>query len=102
QMEQFRRDLNIRPGHEWDLFEGLDVPETELRPFLADCPFAVPLTEEGRKLSAPLVAVPPALPMPKTAGRKMSTQGGFGDILAEIGRGQGELRDLAEHIMTTS
>ena len=40
--------------------------------------------------------------MPKVAGRKMSTQGGFGDILAEIGRGQGELKDLAEHIMTTS
>ena len=26
----------------------------------------------------------------------MSTQGGFGDILAEIGRGQGELKDLAD------
>ncbi len=40
--------------------------------------------------------------MPKTAGRKMSTQGGFGEILAEIGRGQGELKELAAHIMTTS
>ena len=28
--------------------------------------------------------------------------GGFGDILAEIGRGQGELKELAEHIVTTS
>jgi pyruvate dehydrogenase E1 component len=102
QMEQFRSELNIRPGREWDLFEGLDVPEAELRSFLAGCPFATPLTPEGRKLSAPVVTVPPVLPMPKTAGRRMSTQGGFGDILAEIGRGQGELRDLAEHIMTTS
>src|ERR1700684_4517635 len=40
--------------------------------------------------------------MPRLSGRKMSTQGGFGEILAEIGRGQGELKDLAAHIVTTS
>jgi pyruvate dehydrogenase E1 component len=102
QMEQFRRDMNIRPGHEWDLFEGLDVPEAELRAFLDNVPFATKLTPEGRFLSAPMVHVPAALPVPKLTGRKMSTQGGFGDILAEIGRGQGELKDLAQHIMTTS
>ena len=49
-----------------------------------------------------MVAVPAALPMPRVAGRKVSTQSGFGDILAEIGRGQGELKALADHIMTTS
>ena len=27
QTETFRQAMNIRPGHEWDLFEGLDVPE---------------------------------------------------------------------------
>ncbi|PPQ27417.1 transketolase [Rhodopila globiformis] len=102
QMEQFRQDMNIRPGHEWDPFEGLDVPEAELRAFLDGCPFGTPLTPEGRKLTAPTVHIPPALPMPKLAGRKMSTQGGFGEILAEIGRGHGELRELATHIMTTS
>ena len=102
QMEQFRRDMNIRPGHEWDLFEGLDVPEAELRAFLDEVPFGTPLTPEGRFLSAPNVHVPATLPVPKLAGRKMSTQGGFGDILAEIGRGQGELKDLAQHIVTTS
>ena len=102
QMEVFRAAMGIRPGHEWDLFEGLDVPEDELRAFLAACPFATPLTPEGRALSAPMVPVPAALPMPKLAGRKMSTQAGFGDILAEIGRGQGELKALAEHIVTTS
>ena len=102
QMEQFRQDMHIRPGHEWDMFEGLDVTEDELRSFLAACPFATPLTPEGRALSAPVVPVPEKLPLPKLAGRKMSTQGGFGDILAEIGRGQGELKDLAAHIMTTS
>jgi len=102
QMNLFRTEMNIRPGHEWDLLEGLDVPESELRQFLRDCPFATPLTQEGRALSAPAVSVPAILPTPKLAGRKMSTQGGFGDILAEIGRGQGDCKDLAEHIMTTS
>ena len=102
QMEGFRAAMGIRPGHEWDLFEGLDVPEDELRTFLDACPFATPLTPEGRFLSAPSVPVPAALPVPKLAGRKMSTQAGFGDILAEIGRGQGELKALAQHIVTTS
>ena len=102
QMEGFRRSMDIRPGHEWDAFEGLDVPEQELRTFLDACPFATKLTPEGRMLSAPMVPVPAVLPTPKLAGRKMSTQAGFGDILAEIGRGQGELKALAEHIVTTS
>jgi pyruvate dehydrogenase E1 component len=102
QMDLFRTEMNIRPGHEWDMLEGLDVPEPELRQFLRDCPFATPLTPKGRALSAPAVFVPAVLPTPKLAGRKLSTQGGFGDILAEIGRGQGELKDLAAHIMTTS
>jgi pyruvate dehydrogenase E1 component len=102
QMEEFRAQMRIRPGHEWDRFEGLDVPEAELAAFLDACPFAATLTPEGRTLTAPFVAVPAALPMPRVAGRKVSTQGGFGDILAEIGRGQGELKDLAAHILTTS
>jgi pyruvate dehydrogenase E1 component len=46
--------------------------------------------------------VPTALPLPKLAGRKPSTQAGFGEIMAEIGRGQGDLAPLAEHIVTTS
>jgi pyruvate dehydrogenase E1 component len=102
QMEGFRAAMGIRLGREWDLFEGLDVPEPELRAFLDACPFATKLTPEGRSLNAPAVPVPAALPVPKLAGRRMSTQAGFGDILAEIGRGQGELKALAEHIVTTS
>jgi pyruvate dehydrogenase E1 component len=102
QMELFRAEMGIRPGHEWDLFEGLDTPEAELRAFVDACPFATPLTPEGRTLSAPLVSVPPSLPAPNAAGRKMSTQAGFGDILAEIGRGQGAYKELAQHIVTTS
>lgn len=102
QMEGFREQMRIRPGHEWDRFEGLDVPEDELAGFLRACPFATKLTPEGRALSAPFVAVPATLPLPNVAGRKFSTQSGFGEILAEIGRGQGPLRDLADHLLTTS
>ncbi len=102
QMELFRADMRIRPGHEWDAFEGLDASPAELRAFLDAVPFATPLTPDGRLLSDAIIAVPATLPAPKLAGRKMSTQAGFGDMLAEIGRGQGELRDLAARIMTTS
>jgi pyruvate dehydrogenase E1 component len=102
QMELFRTAMGIRPGHEWDVFEGLDVAEPDVRRFLDACPFATPLTPHGRALTAPLVAVPAVLPTPQLAGRRLSTQSGFGDILAEVGRGQGELKALAEHIVTTS
>ena len=56
QMEEFRTDMGIRPGHEWDLFEGLDASPEELRAFLEACPFATKLTPEGRTLTAPVRA----------------------------------------------
>jgi pyruvate dehydrogenase E1 component len=102
QMEEFRTSMRIRPGHEWDRFEGLDADSAELEALLGACPFGTPLTPEGRALTAPIVPVPAALPGARMAGRRASTQAGFGDILAEIGRGQGELKPLAEHILTTS
>jgi len=103
QMETFRRDMGIRPGHEWDPFEGLPLPEAELRRFLDGVPFAKPLAAEGRSLLAPTIPVPAALAAPRVgAGKKLSTQNAFGDILAEIGRGQGEAAELAKRIVTTS
>jgi pyruvate dehydrogenase E1 component len=102
QLEAFRGVMNIRPGHEWDKFEGLDCKPDELEALLTACPFATKLTPEGRTLTAPVVPVPATLPAPRVAGRKASTQQGFGDMLAEIGRGQGELKPLADHLMTTS
>ena len=57
------------------------------------CPFATPLTPEGRALTrAAGAGAGRRCRRRKAAGRKMSTQAGFGDILAEIGRGQGELQ----------
>lgn len=102
QMESFREQMRIRPDHEWDLFEGLDVPESELRAFLNRCPFAAPLSPEGRRLEAPVVPVPANFPRPRLSGRKTSTQAGFGDILAELGRGQGPAKEFAERIVTMS
>ena len=40
QMETFRAAMNIRPGHEWDAFEGLREPPEKLRAFLSRVPFA--------------------------------------------------------------
>ena len=101
QMEGFRASMGIRPGHEWDPFEGLDVPERKCvassLPVLRNAAYA------GRsRARRPVVPVPRGAAAGKLAGRRMSTQAGFGDMLAEIGRGQGELKALAEHIVTTS
>jgi pyruvate dehydrogenase E1 component len=102
QMEGFRAAMRIAPGQEWDLFAGLEMDQDAFRAFLRNVPFAVPLTAAGRTLSAPAVPVPAVLPAPRTEGRRLSTQAGFGEILAEIGRGAGEFAALARHIVTTS
>ncbi len=102
QMEGFRARMNIRPGHEWDPFEGLALPEAEVRALIETAPFARPLTPAGRGLSAPVIAVPAQLPAAPVAGRRTSTQAGFGDMLAAIGRGSGAFGELARHILTTS
>jgi pyruvate dehydrogenase E1 component len=101
QMARFQADHHIRPGHEWDRFEGLENPRAVER-FIETVPYAVQLTPNGRRFSAPEVAVPASLPQPKIIGRRMSTQAGFGEILSEIGRAQGESAELSKHIVTMS
>ncbi|HYE00621.1 MAG TPA: transketolase, partial [Alphaproteobacteria bacterium] len=94
QMEAYRAEQGIRPGREWDRFEGLSLPPSELEAFLRRVPFA----QGGpRRLAAPAIPVPPALPVP--AQKALSTQAGFGLILNEIGR---EASPLAERIVTTA
>lgn len=93
QMEKYRESQNIRPGHEWDKFEGLTQGAAELEAFLARVPF----NQDGRRLTAPVVEVPSQLafkPAPQ-----MSTQQGFGLVLNEIARSDDE---LAKRIVTTS
>jgi pyruvate dehydrogenase E1 component len=94
QMEKWRSHQNIRPGHEWDKFEGLPQTPAELEAFLSSVPF----NREGqRRLSAPEVAVPERLTFSPSA--QMSTQQGFGLLLNELARGDSA---LASRIVTAS
>lgn len=93
QMEKYRESQNIRPGHEWDKYEGLAQDAAELDAFLARVPF----NQDGRRLTAPVVEVPPQLAFKPSA--QMSTQQGFGLVLNEIARSDSE---LAKRIVTTS
>jgi pyruvate dehydrogenase E1 component len=94
QMESFRAAMRIRPGHEWDRFEGLEAAPREIENFLAHVPFA---TRGSRRTAARSIAVPDELAVPTAP--TMSTQTGFGAILNEIGRQDSE---FARRIVTTS
>ncbi|MGB8551236.1 MAG: transketolase [Xanthobacteraceae bacterium] len=93
QADNLRQTMNVRPGHEWDEFEGLNTPPTQLRQFLDQVPFA----QATRRHKPTAIPVPAELPL--TVQPVMSTQTGFGAVLNELGRGQTE---LANRIVTTS
>ena len=94
QVETLRQAMNVRPGHEWDRFEGLATPPERLQAFL----FAVPFNSQGaRRLQAPTIPVPDSLPVP--AGRELSTQHGFGQLMHDLAKGD---TPLARRIVTTS
>ncbi len=58
QMEKWRESQNIRPGHEWEKFEGLSQDASSLQEFVKEAPF----NREGRRrLSAPVIEVPQQL-----------------------------------------
>src|SRR3569623_213265 len=94
QVEAYRTAQNVREGHEWDKFEGLSIAEADVQAFLDRVPFA---QDEERRLQAPALPVPEKLAV--AIQPTMSTQGGFGNILNEIGRGDTE---FASRIVTTS
>ena len=94
QIEALRAGMGIAEGEEWEPFAGLDVPEQELRAFLDTVPFNQPARRNHR---APRVPVPAALTVPP--GDHLSTQAGFGRVLADIARRH---PDLADRIVTTS
>jgi pyruvate dehydrogenase E1 component len=94
QMEKFRAAMAVRPGHEWDRFEGLSLPAERIEAFLKRAPFAA---GGPRRLKAPPLEVPQEL---KVAIQPvMATQTGFGTILNEIGR---ERLPFTERIVTAS
>lgn len=94
QMDAFRAAQTIRPGHEWEPFEGLDLPAEEMAAFLKSVPF---FRKGARRHSASPIPVPPALPVPSQ--KSLSTQAGFGLILNELGR---ERTPLSERLVTVS
>jgi pyruvate dehydrogenase E1 component len=94
QMEKWREHQNIRPGHEWDKYEGLTQDSATLDDFLKAAPF---IRDGRRRLTAPVVEVPDHLAFKPAA--EMSTQQGFGLVLNELARGDTE---LASRIVTAS
>ncbi|MBN9049211.1 MAG: transketolase [Rhizobiales bacterium] len=94
QIDTLRTAMNIRPGHEWDRFEGLATPEGEIEAFLKRVPF---VQEGTRRRDAARFDIPADLPV--TIQPVMSTQAGFGAILNEIGKSEAT---FAERIVTTS
>lgn len=95
QIDTLRAALNVRPGHEFDPWEGEPDP-----PALAAAAAGAPFFAQGpRRLSAPAVEVPAALPLADSRGKPLSTQMAFGQILTEIARAGGP---LADRIVTTA
>jgi pyruvate dehydrogenase E1 component len=92
QMDALRTAMRIRPGHEWDDFEGLTEPEQRLRTILDKAAAAASEQQE-----APTIEVPDELAI--TISPVMSTQAGFGALLNEIGR---QKSTLAERLVTAS
>ena len=94
QMEVWRGKMEVRPGHEWDAFEGLDLGDNQLQAFLDGVPFV----QEGRRRHpAAKIPVPAALPF--TPAASMSTQQGFGLILSDLAK---TAHPLADRIVTTA
>ncbi|OYX83420.1 MAG: transketolase, partial [Azorhizobium sp. 32-67-21] len=93
QVETLRSTLRIRPGHEWEPFEGLDTAPARLRAFLDNVPFR---REGTRRFTAPALPVPDIAPPPNPS---LSTQAGFGLILQDLAKGDSA---LASRIVTTS
>ena len=94
QLEGYRATANVRPGREWDRFEGLSLEPAAIEGFLASIPFN---RERTRRLQAPTIPVPSQVPAPKQAS--LSTQQGFGLTLNELARSS---EPLADRIVTTS
>ncbi|HVI86774.1 MAG TPA: transketolase [Dongiaceae bacterium] len=94
QMQAFKAANNIVEGDEWSKTAGLNRSAEELDRLLGQVPFNA---KGRRRLQAPEIEIG-TLPLPTIRG-EMSTQQGFGQILAEIARGDSK---LAERIVTTS
>ncbi|MCX7341269.1 MAG: transketolase [Hyphomicrobiales bacterium] len=96
QLAGYQAALGVRAGHEWDKWESSGLPAATLQRFVDETPF---FAKGTRRLSAPKVPVPAALACPAPGRKPISTQMGFGQILNEIARDNGE---FASRIVTTA
>ena len=94
QMSRFKDHNRILDGDEWKKFAGLQRPEEEMERLLASVPF---IQKGTRRYGAAQVPVEP-FALPDIKGQ-MSTQEGFGKLMAEIARSK---TALAERVVTTS
>jgi pyruvate dehydrogenase E1 component len=96
QFQTFQAVLGVRDGHEWDKWEGANLPAARLQRVVNMAPF---FKDGRRRLTAPHIEVPPALSAPSGLGKAISTQMGFGQILNDIGRDDSA---FAKRIVTTA
>ncbi|MBX3576126.1 MAG: transketolase [Rhizobiaceae bacterium] len=96
QMDVFRTAMGVREGREWEKWEGSSLPAETLERFIQRVPF---FASGRRRLTDEQVPIPDRLPIPDAAGKQISTQMGFGQILNEIARDEGL---LANRIVTTA
>jgi len=94
QMENFREQNRIQPGLEWEPFEGLDLPAETISAFLKQVPFR---QQGSRRYKDQKIEVPPV--QTPESNKLISTQEGFGRILADLARSKEE---LVERMVTTS
>ena len=94
QVGALREAMKVREGFEWEPFEGVDMPAAKLNGFLESVPFAA----KGRRRHA-AAAIPVPAQLEFGAQPSMSTQQGFGLIMHEIGKSEGE---FASRVVTTS
>ena len=94
QVDSLRAAHGVRPGHEWEPFEGLVPSASRLADFVRKAPFNA---KGRRRYASAHVDVPAMLEVP--AQPQMSTQQGFGLLMHEIGKQDSE---FARRIVTTS
>ena len=84
QITELRSQMNVRSGHEWELFEGLNTSEAKLKMFLGNVPF---FAKGRRRYSAAHIDVPTGvIENPTAQGATNSTQAAFGKILDDISK----------------
>lgn len=96
QMEVLRKRLNVREGHEWEKWEGVEADKPSLQKLVADAAF---FSKGRRQLTSPKIAVPAILPVSKAKNKMLSTQMAFGNIMNDIAK---DTTELADRIVTTS